>query len=115
MASSDLEAWTAVLEELEGSGIETFVPGHGPVGTREDVALLKQYIAALQELTACVVKAGGSADDAAHEPIPLPFDAWSRGMDRYAASIGHVHQRLSAKEVLVTWARAVDSPNHRSQ
>jgi len=97
MATSDPEVWTAVLEELEGSSIETFVPGHGPVGTRVDVALLKQYIAALQELTACVVKAGGSADDAAREPIPPPFDAWSRGIDRYAASIRHLHQRLSAR------------------
>jgi len=59
MANSDPDAWMAVLEELEGSNIETFVPGHGPVGSRVDVALLKQYIAALQELVTRVVKAAG--------------------------------------------------------
>jgi len=94
MATSDPVAWTAVLEELEGPDIETFVPGHGPVGSRMDVAVLKQYIAALRELTTRLVKAGGSAEETARQPVPAPFDAWSRGMDRYPANLRYLDQRL---------------------
>ena len=96
MANSDPDAWTTVLEELEGSDSEIFVPGHGPVGSRTDVALLKRYIAALQELVVPIARAGGSTEEAARQPIPPPFDAWSRGMDRYPANLRYLHERVSA-------------------
>ena len=60
------------------------------------MALLKQYIAALQELVTRIVRAGGSAEEAARQPVPPPFDAWSRGMDRCPANLRYLHQRLSS-------------------
>jgi cyclase len=95
MGSSDPQAWSEVLERLEQSDIDTFVPGHGPVGTKADISLVRQYVTALEQLAAQVVESGGSADDAARQPIPAPFDAWSSGVLRFERNMRFLHQRLS--------------------
>jgi len=95
MGTSDPQAWSEVLERLEQSDIDTFVPGHGPVGTKADIASVRQYVTALEQLAAQVVESGGSADDAARQPIPAPFDAWSSGVLRFERNMRFLHQRLS--------------------
>jgi hypothetical protein len=61
------------------------------------VRLQLQYIAALEALAAQVVEAGGSADEAARQPIPAPFDAWSYGMGLFGANMRALHERLSGQ------------------
>jgi glyoxylase-like metal-dependent hydrolase (beta-lactamase superfamily II) len=95
MAHADPQGWTALLEKMERSELETFVPGHGPLGTKADIALEKQYIAALQDLVEQVVQVGGSADEAAQQAIPAPFDAWLKGLTRFEINVRSLHQRLS--------------------
>lgn len=95
MGTSDPQAWSEVLERLEQSDIDTFVPGHGPVGTKADISLVRQYITALEQLAAQVVESGGSADNAAQQPIPAPFDAWSSGVLRFERNMRFLRQRLS--------------------
>lgn len=97
LADGDLRGWTALLEMLEQSDVRTFVPGHGPLGTKQDLALLKQYIAALEKLADQVVQAGGSADEAARQPIPAPFDAWQDGLLRFEANMRFLHQQLTER------------------
>jgi glyoxylase-like metal-dependent hydrolase (beta-lactamase superfamily II) len=100
MARSDPQAWRAQLEEMEQSNIEVFVPGHGPLGTKADIALQKEYITVLEELVAQVIKEGGSAEDAVQKPLPAPFDAWLRGeMARFEANVRSTYQRLSGERV----------------
>jgi cyclase len=77
MTHCDPPAWLAQLEEMEQSDIETFVPGHGPLGTRVDIAEQKQYMIVLQALVAHVLQTGGALGEALREPLPHPFDTWS--------------------------------------
>lgn len=95
MAHSDLQAWVAQLEKMEQSDIETFVPGHGPLGTKADLALQREYIIVIEELVAGVIEAGGSVDEALQQPLPQPFDAWSSNIARFEANIRSLYQRLS--------------------
>ena len=98
MAYCDPEAWTAQLEDMEMSAVETFVPGHGPLGTKADVALQREYIAALEELVARVIEAGGSVEDAVQQPLPAPFDAWLTGqMDCFERNVRSSYRRLSGE------------------
>ena len=94
----DPQAWMAWLEETEHSDVEVFVPGHGPLGTRGDLVLQRQYIALLEDLVAQVLREGGSAQDAAERPLPPPFDAWLHGsMARWEANVWSAHERLSGE------------------
>lgn len=95
-AYCDPEAWMAQLEEMEQSDIETFVPGHGPLGTKADVALQKQYITVLEEMVAQVIREGGTVEDALQQSLPEPFDAWLSGA-RFEANVRSSHQRLSGE------------------
>jgi glyoxylase-like metal-dependent hydrolase (beta-lactamase superfamily II) len=95
LGSSIPSAWVVVLERMEQSDIETFVPGHGPLGTKADITLEKRYIIVLEELATLVVEAGGSADDAAQQPVPAPFDAWGDAQSRFERNMRFLYQRLA--------------------
>jgi len=68
--------WLALLEELLAWDIETFVPGHGQVGSKDDLELEARYIRLLEDMVHRVVQAGGTVEDALQETLPPPFDAW---------------------------------------
>ena len=71
------------------------MPGHGPLGTKADIALQKQYIQVLDELVARVIQAGGAVEDALQQPLPAPFDAWLMGgMNRFEANVRSAYKRL---------------------
>ena len=62
---ADFPAWIDSLEQIRPLG-ELIVPGHGPIGGAEDVAVLQDYLAA------CLAANGDAANMAAG-----PWDAWA--------------------------------------
>jgi glyoxylase-like metal-dependent hydrolase (beta-lactamase superfamily II) len=98
MAYCDPEAWQAQLKEMEGSEFETFVPGHGPLGTKADIVLQRRYITFLEELVGRIIKEGGTVEQALQQSLPEPFDAWlSGGMARFEANVRSSYERLSGE------------------
>ncbi len=98
MVYCDPQAWIAQLDGMERWEVETFVPGHGPLGTKGDIALQRRYIQVLDELVMRVINAGGSVDDALQQPLPAPFDAWLMGgMNRWEANVRSAYKRLSGQ------------------
>ena len=98
MVDCDPQAWAAQLDEMEQWDVETFVPGHGPLGTKTDLALQKQYIQVLDDLVAQVIKMGGAVGDALQQPLPALFDAWLMGgMNRFEANVRSAYKRLSGQ------------------
>ncbi len=90
------QAWAAHLRALEDSNLEIFVPGHGPVGTKADLALQRQYLEALEGMVAQVIAGGGSAADALQAGLPAPFEGWLHGgMARFEANVRSTYERLS--------------------
>jgi cyclase len=88
--------WVALLKEIANWEIDTFVPGHGPVGSKTDLALQAEYILALEELVRQVVQAGGSLKDALSQTLPAPFDAWQAVGQRFEANVRAVFKWQSA-------------------
>jgi glyoxylase-like metal-dependent hydrolase (beta-lactamase superfamily II) len=98
MVYCDPQAWVAQLDGMGQWDIETFVPGHGPLGTKTDLALQKRYIQVLDELVARVIQAGGAMEDALQQPLPSPFDVWlTGGMNRFEANVRSAYKRLSGQ------------------
>lgn len=98
MGSCDPAAWMAQLESMQQSNVETFVPGHGPLGTKADIALQMEYITALEELVAQVIQEGGSVEKALQWPLPAQFDGWLVGeMARFERNVRSSYERLSGK------------------
>jgi glyoxylase-like metal-dependent hydrolase (beta-lactamase superfamily II) len=98
MAYCNPKAWKIQLGGFEGSDFEIFVPGHGPLGTKADIALQKRYITVLEEMVGPIVKEGGSVEEALQITLPEPFDAWlSGGRARFEANVRSSYERLSGE------------------
>ena len=91
----DFAAWKNILEEISQSKLETFVPGHGPVGKKADLRLLLQYLNAMEELVKHVKQAGGSLEDALSKHLPEPFGEWQHtGQHRFEDNVRFLFQHL---------------------
>jgi glyoxylase-like metal-dependent hydrolase (beta-lactamase superfamily II) len=50
VGDGDVQSWRQILSRLEELDPETVVPGHGPVGTGDDIALMDAYLEELLRL-----------------------------------------------------------------
>ena len=73
------DCWQKTLKKFyESPGLETFIPGHGPVSKKEALKQLYDYLGTVQEL------ASGATNDSLQtvlmqQPIPQPFQHWYFG------------------------------------
>jgi cyclase len=92
MVVCDPGAWRDWLKEAEGFEVETFVPGHGPLGTKADLVLQRRYIGVVEDLVAKAVQAGLTVEETMAQPLSEPFDAWlAGGMARWEANVRALH------------------------
>jgi cyclase len=89
--------WIALLDRMATWDIETFVPGHGPLGSKADLDLEARYIRALEDMVQRVVQAGGSLEDALCQLLPAPFDSWQRMGHRFESNVRASYKRHSKK------------------
>lgn len=68
LGDGDPVGWVRILSEIEALGVQRVVPGHGPVGGVEDLALMRRYIT---EFTALAQIGQGRVSH-----LPAPFEAW---------------------------------------
>jgi len=98
LARGDPAELVRILEKVETFGLKIVVPGHGPVGTAKDFAVMRQYVTDLERIAAEVVKAGGSEEEAAQREIPSPFETW-RFRCFFEPNMRFLYQRLSGANV----------------
>jgi glyoxylase-like metal-dependent hydrolase (beta-lactamase superfamily II) len=70
------EEFVRALDLFDELGLRILVPGHGSVGSADDIETMRKYITVLQDITSDVLKAGGTEQEAANKRIPPPFDSW---------------------------------------
>ncbi len=75
LGAGDVEQWLATLDRFMTLDVHTVVPGHGVVGTREDVRMTRDYITEMLAQTRSALQSGRSADDVkAH--LPAQYASW---------------------------------------
>jgi len=77
------ERWKESLSMVKALGIQTAVPGHGPVGRSADLSVMTQYIQSLENIIANMVKSGKSMEDVSLQPIPSQFENWLLFFDNF--------------------------------
>jgi glyoxylase-like metal-dependent hydrolase (beta-lactamase superfamily II) len=76
MSQGNPDTWIQVLDQVSALDVATVAPGHGPVGTPADLALLRQYIRDLQQMGADLRAMGIPVEELAQVPVPVAYQAW---------------------------------------
>ena len=98
MVYCDPQAWVEELERMEQFDVEAYVPGHGPLGTKADVALQREFITRLEELVTQAVSDGLTVEETLEKTLPAPFDDWVQASAaRWEANVWSSHERLSGE------------------
>jgi cyclase len=78
LADCEPMMWKRMLDGIGQSSFETFVPGHGKIGTKKDITLLSDYLTILDDLVSQVIRSGGTVEDALKLTLPAPYDLWQQ-------------------------------------
>ena len=94
LADGDPEGWLAALDRVANTGATRFVPGHGSVGTLDDVHALQAHIQGLMATAERLHRGGHELDDLAE---PMPDDAsadWTFTYPFYGANLRFLVGRM---------------------
>jgi cyclase len=90
--------WMRTLEALIALDADRFVPGHGPVGTKQDV---KQFLAYFEELKALVepaVTRGDTIEQVLEIPIPSKYAGY-RFQNLFRPNLEKMYRELKARQM----------------
>ena len=77
LAEADPLQLMAILKEIEQMPFSAIVPGHGPVGTKEDIRQLITYVQYCLETADLLIKEGRMDEEAVKGlSIPEPYASW---------------------------------------
>jgi cyclase len=94
----DIDLYREQLLFFQDSDFQVLVPGHGPVGGKDDVALQLEYFAVMEDLVGRVAQRGGSFEEAMQITLPEPFDRWLMGgMARFEVNVRYLFARFGGE------------------
>jgi cyclase len=76
LGGGDPDRLRQILEEISDLAPELVVPGHGPVGTADNLKHMSQYVSLLDGLARKMVEGGEAEETIDAMAIPEPYDDW---------------------------------------
>jgi glyoxylase-like metal-dependent hydrolase (beta-lactamase superfamily II) len=76
LGDGDPEAMLRALETVSALAPRLVVPGHGPVGTADNLVEIQQYVRTLDGLARQMAEAGEAEERIDTMPIPAPYADW---------------------------------------
>lgn len=95
LPGADLDGWIAALKVLEGMDFDILSPGHGPMGTRLDVAPHRHYFEDLRTRVGYEMRAGKSVDEIKEIVTMDDYSHWLRHADWRALNVEGMVRLLS--------------------
>jgi cyclase len=95
----DYRSWIRILERIEMLEPRLVVPGHGPIGTGEDVTRLRDYLLDLERLATDALDRGGAEEDLAAISIPVQYAGWDEP-DLFYQTLRAIYQTLAGGETI---------------
>ena len=106
LGDGDPEALLRSLEAISGRAPKLLVPGHGPVGTADSLAQMKEYLCALDGLARQMIEDGESEERIEAVAVPAPYNDWLIA-SFFRANLHFLHRRHLRRHTL---ASAVAAP-----
>lgn len=98
LRDAQLDGWIAALEHLRRLPIRVVVPGHGPVGRRDELTAMIGYLKALDGAVRASYRSGASLIEAMAS-VRLPaYEHWSQYAVQQPQNVQYVYRRLEDAE-----------------
>ena len=85
--------WIEVCDRVDGMDIDTIVPGHGPVGGKDELREMRGYLAAIREQARAAFDAGRSAEEATQQIDLGEYASWAEP-ERLPLNVGRLYQEF---------------------
>jgi len=92
LGGGDPDMLVHILGAVSDLAPTLLVPGHGPVGTGESLAVMKQYVQTLDDLARKMVEDGEAEESIDEMAVPEPFDDWLFG-SFFPGNMHYLYQR----------------------
>jgi len=92
LGDGDPDALRRALDAVLALDPQAVVPGHGPVGTAENVAAMRGYVDTLDGLARQMIAAGEPEETVTAMAVPPPYDTWQLRMF-FAANLRALYGR----------------------
>jgi glyoxylase-like metal-dependent hydrolase (beta-lactamase superfamily II) len=76
LVEADLTGLVSILDEVSNLDAEKYVSGHGTVGTKSDISLMKDYVHYCQTISNDFIEGKLPAASVEEIPIPKQFEEW---------------------------------------
>jgi glyoxylase-like metal-dependent hydrolase (beta-lactamase superfamily II) len=96
LGDGDPDTLINILQETQQMGARIVVPGHGPVGTANDLSVLIDYIKRCQDIVNRMISDGIGEDALDSIEVPQPFDSWQQ-VGFFRSNLRFLYNRLSSK------------------
>jgi cyclase len=100
LADGDRDQLLKILDKIEALDAKTLVPGHGPVGTPQDIVVMREYVAGLEKTVEKARASGEGFEQATEVLIDPRFSDW-KWRNFYKDNLGFLFQYKS-KPILET-------------
>jgi len=96
LADGDPSNLISTLDEINKLEPKILVPGHGPVGTKEDLNLMMEYILHCDQTTKNIIEEGKKEKDISNYPIPEKFSSWNHS-NFYTANLSYFYEQYRSE------------------
>ncbi len=91
----DFAGWLKAIDEVMQMDVDVIVPGHGPAGSKADVASARGAVEVYLDEGRRCIKAGYSLEEAIRRVDLGEYAAWPDAVSRIPQNIGSVYRSLS--------------------
>lgn len=85
--------WIQVCDKVDGLDVETIVPGHGPVGGKDDLRGMRGYLKSIHEQARAAFDAGRTAEEATADIDLGDYASWAEP-ERLGLNVGRLYQEF---------------------
>ena len=85
--------WIAVCDKVAGLAVDAIVPGHGPVGSKDDLREMRGYLKSIHEQARAAFDAGRSQEEATTDIDLGDYASWAEP-ERLELNVGRLYQEF---------------------
>ena len=91
-----IEDWIESLRRVETMEFDQLVPGHGPVGTKDDVRAFREYMEELRAEVLRLAREGKTEQDVV-QAVKLPkYEGWGGYKEMFALNVAGMYRHVQA-------------------